>query len=116
MLDDVQCTGRENKLLACSSPPILRVSSNCDHSRDAGVRCEGIRKHQETTNNIIIRAAMTWLNFISICHVMLCRDMTICHDMRLISEIVIYPYMKKVINAHLLSMLVFGKFKSTCDL
>ena len=42
MLDNVQCTGRENKLLACSSAPILRVSSNCDHSRDAGVRCEGI--------------------------------------------------------------------------
>ena len=41
VLDDVQCTGRENKLLACSSPPILRVSSNCDHSDDVGVRCEG---------------------------------------------------------------------------
>ena len=41
MLDDVQCTGRENQLLACSSAPILRVSSNCDHSDDAGVRCEG---------------------------------------------------------------------------
>ena len=41
MLDDVQCTGSENQLLACSSAPILRVSGNCDHSRDAGVRCEG---------------------------------------------------------------------------
>ena len=42
MLDDVQCTGSENKLLACRSAPILRVSSNCDHSDDVGVRCEGI--------------------------------------------------------------------------
>ena len=43
VLDDVQCTGRENKLLACSSAPILRISSNCDHSDDAGVRCEGMK-------------------------------------------------------------------------
>ena len=42
MLDDVQCTGSENKLLGCSSAPILEISSNCDHSDDAGVRCEGI--------------------------------------------------------------------------
>ena len=42
MLDDVQCTGSENKLLACRSAPLLKVSSNCDHSDDAGVRCEGI--------------------------------------------------------------------------
>ena len=41
VLDDVQCTGGENKLLGCISAPILRVSSNCDHSLDAGVRCEG---------------------------------------------------------------------------
>ena len=43
VLDDVQCTGSENKILACKSPPIFRISSNCDHSDDAGVRCEGIR-------------------------------------------------------------------------
>ena len=41
VLDDVQCTGSENKLLVCSSAPILQVSSNCDHTLDAGVRCEG---------------------------------------------------------------------------
>ena len=40
-LDDVQCTGSENKLLACRSAPMLHVSSNCDDSNDAGVRCEG---------------------------------------------------------------------------
>ena len=41
MLDDVQCTGSENELLACRSSPILDVSSNCGHSDYAGVRCEG---------------------------------------------------------------------------
>ena len=43
VLDDVQCSGSENQLLACRSAPILFVSSNCDHSDDAGVRCEGIQ-------------------------------------------------------------------------
>ena len=43
VLDDVQCTGRENKLLACSSAIILEISSNCDHTDDAGMRCEGIK-------------------------------------------------------------------------
>ena len=41
VLDDVQCTGSEDQLLACSSGPILDHSSNCIHSQDAGVRCEG---------------------------------------------------------------------------
>ena len=41
VLDDVQCSGGENQLLACISSPILTVSSNCDHSDDAGVRCKG---------------------------------------------------------------------------
>lgn len=44
VLDDVQCSGSETQLLACSSAPILTVSSNCDHSDDAGARCEGMRK------------------------------------------------------------------------
>ena len=43
VLDDVQCTGSENKLLACRSAIIFDFSSNCDHSDDAGVRCEGIK-------------------------------------------------------------------------
>ena len=42
MLDDVQCSGSENQLLSCTSAAILTVSGNCDHSDDAGVRCEGI--------------------------------------------------------------------------
>ena len=51
---------------------------------------------------------MTWLNFI--CHVILCHDMTICHGMRFISEIVIYHCMKQVI-INIFSMLVFGKLR-----
>ena len=48
MLDDVQCSGSENQLLACTSAPILTVSSNCDHSDDAGVRCEGMHNTNDT--------------------------------------------------------------------
>ena len=33
------------------------------------------------------RAATIWLNFISYIHIIFCRDMTICHDMRFISKI-----------------------------
>ena len=52
VLDDVQCTGRENRLLACSSTRILDISGNCKHSEDAGVRCEGM--HGCTQSNILI--------------------------------------------------------------
>ena len=38
VLDDVQCSGSENQLLACIHAPILNVSRNCYF---AGVRCEG---------------------------------------------------------------------------
>ncbi|ORU90483.1 MAG: hypothetical protein A6F71_05825 [Cycloclasticus sp. symbiont of Poecilosclerida sp. M] len=43
LLDDVSCAGNENSLLQCSrrlSSPLF--STNCDHSEDAGVKCEGI--------------------------------------------------------------------------
>ena len=43
LLDDVICTGNEDDLLQCSrrsSSPLF--SSNCNHSEDAGVKCEGI--------------------------------------------------------------------------
>lgn len=38
-LDNVVCTGSEATLISCISNPI--ASHNCDHSEDAGVRCEG---------------------------------------------------------------------------
>ena len=52
VLDDVQCTGGENRLLACSSTRILDISSNCKHSEDAGVRCEGM--HGCTLNKLAV--------------------------------------------------------------
>ena len=39
-LDVVQCTSGDTSLLGCTANPLL--SHNCDHSNDAGVRCEGI--------------------------------------------------------------------------
>ena len=48
VLDDVDCSGSENYLLACNSSVL--VSSNCDHSDDAGVRCGGNIKHDLLSN------------------------------------------------------------------
>ena len=39
LLDDVVCRGTESSLLECRINPIGQ--HNCDHSEDAGVRCEG---------------------------------------------------------------------------
>ena len=38
-LDNVECGGTESSLLECQSNPI--DVHNCDHSEDAGVRCQG---------------------------------------------------------------------------
>ena len=48
VLDDVRCSGSEDRLLTCTSAPILFVSSSCDHSDDAGVRCEGMQNTNDT--------------------------------------------------------------------
>lgn len=37
LLDDLQCNGNEVSLLDC----IGNFTNDCDHSEDAGVRCEG---------------------------------------------------------------------------
>ena len=39
-LDELTCRGEEASLLQCISNPI--GVHNCDHSEDAGVRCEGV--------------------------------------------------------------------------
>ena len=39
LLDNVVCRGTESSLLECRINPIGQ--HNCDHSEDAGVRCEG---------------------------------------------------------------------------
>ena len=41
VLDDLACTGNENRILACKSSQFLSISSTCDHYDDAGVKCEG---------------------------------------------------------------------------
>ena len=38
-LDNLSCTGRESRLVDCSHSGI--GYHNCDHSADAGVRCQG---------------------------------------------------------------------------
>ena len=38
-LDNVICQGDESSLLECQRNPI--GEHNCDHSEDAGVRCQG---------------------------------------------------------------------------
>ena len=40
LLDNVVCRGTESSLLECNTNPTGQ--HNCDHSEDAGVRCEGI--------------------------------------------------------------------------
>ena len=41
LLDDLVCTGSEDSLLDCID--ISEIGSHdCDHSEDAGVRCEGM--------------------------------------------------------------------------
>ena len=41
LLDQLLCTGNESSLLDCAAGEEVG-SHNCDHSEDAGVRCEGI--------------------------------------------------------------------------
>jgi len=40
LLSDLNCTGLESDLLACSNES-RSTRSYCDHSEDAGVRCGG---------------------------------------------------------------------------
>ena len=44
-LDNVVCRGTESSLLQCNTNPIRQ--HNCNHSEDAGVRCEGIQDKQK---------------------------------------------------------------------
>ena len=39
LVDNVVCSGTESSLLECNTNPIGQ--HNCNHSEDAGVRCEG---------------------------------------------------------------------------
>ena len=46
-LDDLLCTGDEGSLFDCNGN---FTSNDCDHSEDAGVRCEGIYPHTYGTH------------------------------------------------------------------
>ena len=71
VLDDVQCTGSENRLLACTSARILDISSNCKHSEDAGVRCEGM--HGCTLNKVVFNILLNnYYDALHVQHVYLC--------------------------------------------
>ena len=56
-LDNVLCSGTEESLFSCSSPPV--GTHNCDHTEDAGLICGGIcdqepisaAKERPTTKN-----------------------------------------------------------------
>ena len=50
LLDNVGCHGIESSLFECNSNPIGQTDG-CDHSEDAGVKCQGI--HMEY--NVLLR-------------------------------------------------------------
>ena len=51
-LDNVVCRGTESSLLECRINPIRQ--HNCDHSEDAGVRCNGITSCMFVINDACI--------------------------------------------------------------
>ena len=60
-LDNVVCSGMESSLLQCRTNPIGQ--HNCDHSEDAGVRCEGTQdKYILQTHYVNTLAIVTGLH------------------------------------------------------
>ena len=57
VLDNVVCRGTESSLLECSTNPIGQ--HNCDHSEDAGVRCEGINFTFKSNFTVILSPVYT---------------------------------------------------------
>ena len=58
-LDNVVCRGTESSLLQCRTNPIGQ--HNCDHSEDAGVRCEGDFLLKHTSKEFILSFVYTCL-------------------------------------------------------
>ena len=51
-LDDLVCRGDENSLLDCPRQPAAGIGlTDCSHSEDAGVRCEGM---YTTVHSIVV--------------------------------------------------------------
>ena len=51
-LDNVQCVGTETRLIDCPANPL--GSHNCDHTEDAGVRC------QEICKLVVVQGRRSW--------------------------------------------------------
>ena len=51
LLDEVNCTGTETRLVDCSSNPL--GIHNCGHFEDAGVTCQGICRQIGLTSHIL---------------------------------------------------------------
>ena len=56
LLDNVICRGNEPSLLECNINPV--GVHNCDHSEDAGVRCNGINAIMMYTDIVIVITLM----------------------------------------------------------
>ena len=54
LIDDVQCTGTESRLISCPHTPI--GTHNCIHLEDAGVRCLA----PEGNNNLHTKTVLTY--------------------------------------------------------
>ncbi len=55
-LDSVQCRGNETQLIACRANPL--GNENCDHTEDAGVRCQAGTYAAEFREYLEISAAL----------------------------------------------------------
>ena len=60
LLDQLVCTGNEGSLLECSSGEEIG-SHNCDHSEDAGVRCEGEFRFLLSASHLLIQCIINEL-------------------------------------------------------
>ena len=53
-LDNLVCGGNESSLLNCASDVAIG-DSDCQHSEDAGVRCEGVSIQLHTLGKLIVK-------------------------------------------------------------
>ena len=63
ILDNIVCIGTESSLLECHSNPI--GENNCNHSEDAGVKCEGMPESNYLTT--LIAFLYTYVNNTYMC-------------------------------------------------
>ena len=64
LLDDLSCTGNEQTLLNCTNRNSMALLvSDCDHSEDAGVKCQGKRTNRYFLNSfqLIVPQLCAWM-------------------------------------------------------